>query len=244
MTTKRGDVEVRGLARTFGPVVALMDVELTIDAGSSVAVMGANGAGKTTLLRVLAGLAAPTAGNVTVAGVDQREAGPGLRALIGYVGHACGLYRDLTVRENIAFHAALHGLPRGAVEEAAGRLGVSHVLDRTVRTLSRGNSQRAALARALLHDPAILLLDEPFTGLDLASGERLTAILADLTRRGHTLVMSVHDASHAVLAERLLVLDHGRVVADEPPQDVAHVAQLLRRSATRLLATPDVEVVP
>jgi heme ABC exporter ATP-binding subunit CcmA len=222
------DIVLRGVSRAFGPLYALDQVELTIPAGAFVACMGANGAGKTTLLRVIAGLATPTEGSVHVAGVDQREAGTGLRAMIGYVGHASMLYGDLTVRENLAFHADLHGLSRDAVERAATRFDVTHALDRPARILSRGNTQRAALARALLHDPAVVLLDEPFTGLDLASSDRLAVILASLHERGHTVVMTVHDATHAVLADRLLVLAEGRVVVDQPPGDPANVATLLR----------------
>jgi heme exporter protein A len=228
VTRPRADVVLEQVTRTFGPLFALDEVDLTVPAGAFLACMGANGAGKTTLLRVIAGLATPTAGSVRVAGVDQREAGPGLRAMIGYVGHASMLYGDLTVRENLAFHAGLHGLPDSAVEHAAARFDVTHTLDRPARVLSRGNTQRAALARALLHDPAVVLLDEPFTGLDLASSDRLAVILASLHERGHTIVMTVHDAAHAVLAGRLLVLADGRVVVDEPPRDPANVAALLR----------------
>jgi heme exporter protein A len=211
---RSADIELAGVARTFGPVAALVGIDLTIPAGASVALMGGNGAGKSTLLRVIAGLAAPTTGTVRIAGVDRRRAGPGLRGLVGFVGHESMLYADLTVRENLAFHASLHGLGGATVEEAAAMFDVAHALDRTVRVLSRGNRQRASLARASLHDPAILLLDEPYTGLDLDSAERLTAILGELHRRGRTVVMSVHDAAHAVEADRLVVLADGRIVVD------------------------------
>jgi heme exporter protein A len=217
-TARHADIELAGVARTFGPVAALVGIDLTIPTGSSVAVMGANGAGKSTLLRVIAGLASPTAGTVRIAGVDRRRAGPGLRALVGFVGHESMLYADLTVRENLAFHASLHGLAEEVVEETAARFDVDHALDRTVRVLSRGNRQRASLARASLHDPVILLLDEPYTGLDLDSAERLTAIVGDVHRRGRSVVMSVHDAAHAVQADRLVVLADGRIVVD---QDIA-----------------------
>jgi heme ABC exporter ATP-binding subunit CcmA len=237
------DVALVGVAKTFGPLVALDEVHLTVPAGSFVACMGANGAGKTTLLRVVAGLATPTTGTVTVAGVDHCEAGPGVRAMIGFVGHASMLYRDLTVRENLAFHASLHELPTAVVARTAARLDIAHALDRPARELSRGNLQRAALARALLHDPSVVLLDEPFTGLDLASGDRLASVLATLHGHGHTIVMSVHDAAHAVLAERLVVLRAGRVVADQPAVARGDVDAVLRRAAgaTHHL---DVEVAP
>jgi heme exporter protein A len=231
MTRVRTDIELRGVTRTYGRLVALDGIDLTIRAGSAVALMGANGAGKTTVLRVIAGLTTPTTGTVTIAGVDRREAGGRLRALLGYVGHDSMLYGDLTVRENLAFHAGLHGLDRDAVVRAAARFDISHALDRPARELSRGSTQRAALARALLHDPAVVLLDEPFTGLDLTSRERLAATLGQLHHQGHTLVLTVHDAVHACLAERLLVLDRGRIVVDAVPENRAGVESLLRRAA-------------
>jgi heme exporter protein A len=231
MSGVRTDIVLRGVTRTYGPLIALDGINLAVPAGSSVALMGANGAGKTTLLRVVAGLTTPTSGTVTIAGVDRREAGPRLRALLGYVGHESMLYGDLTVRENLAFHAGLHCLDRDAAVRAAARFDVTHLLDRPARELSRGSTQRVALARALLHEPAVVLLDEPFTGLDLASTERLTATLERLHEQGHTLVMTVHDAVHACLAQRVLVLDRGRVVADAVPGDRDGVEALLRRAA-------------
>jgi heme exporter protein A len=231
MSRVPADIVLRRVTRTYGPLIALDGIDLAVPAGSAVALMGANGAGKTTLLRVVAGLTAPTSGAVTIAGVDRREAGGRLRALLGYVGHESMLYGDLTVRENLAFHAGLHGLDRDAVVRAAARFDITHALDRPARELSRGSTQRAALARALLHDPAVVLLDEPFTGLDLASSERLAATLGQLHDQGRTLVLTVHDAVRACLAERVLVLDRGRVVVDAVPENRARVEALLRRAA-------------
>ena len=231
MSRVPADIVLRGVTRTYGPLIALDGIDLAVPAGSAVALMGANGAGKSTLLRVVAGLTAPTSGAVTVAGVDRREAGGRLRALLGYVGHESMLYGDLTVRENLAFHAGLHGLDRDAVMRAAARFDITHALDRPARELSRGSTQRAALARALLHDPVVVLLDEPFTGLDLASSERLAATLGQLHDQGRTLLLTVHDAVHACLAERLLVLDRGRLVVDAVPESRACVEALLRRAA-------------
>ncbi len=251
MTTVRADIELVGVARTFGPLIALEAVDLSVPAGSSVALMGANGAGKTTLLRLIAGLTVPTAGTVRIAGVDRRQASGRLRALLGYVGHESMLYGELTVRENLTFHADLHELDHRAVTRAAARFDVTHVLDRPARELSRGNTQRAALARALLHEPAVVLLDEPFTGLDLASSERLAAILAGLHERGHTVLLTVHDAAHATLAERLLILDAGRVVVDAAPGGRAEVEAHLRAAADHrldhlddLTGSDTVEVTP
>jgi heme ABC exporter ATP-binding subunit CcmA len=232
------DIELESVCRRFGPLTALAPLDLTIPTGSSVAVMGANGAGKTTLLRVIAGLAAPTSGTVRVAGIDRRRAGPGLRALLGYVGHERLLYGELTVRENLAFHASLQGLPRRTVEEVAATLDLTAVLDRPVRTLSRGNTQRASLARALLHDPLVLLLDEPYTGLDLAGADRLAELLAARHRRGRTIVMTAHEATQAVHSDRLLVFDAGHLVVDGPTGDAAAVTATVRGASSRRAPAP------
>lgn len=210
-------VRLEGVRKSFGSQKALAGVDLDIPQGSYVAVMGANGAGKTTLLKVIAGLAAPTAGSVRLAGVEMRRAGPALRAMVGYVSHESMLYQDLTTRENLLFHAKLFSLrhPEDAVARVAARLAVEHVLDRPVRTLSRGTRQRATIARALLHDPLLLLLDEPYTGLDEAAAASLTQLLRDLHTPERTLIATVHEVSRAVAgAERLIVLDAGKVVLD------------------------------
>ncbi|GBC86091.1 ABC transporter ATP-binding protein NatA [bacterium HR12] len=212
-------ISLRGVTKAFGAQVALDHVDLEIPQGSFLAVMGANGAGKTTLLKTIAGLAVPTAGSVRIAGVEMREAGPRLRALIGVVSHETMLYADLTAAENLRFHARLFGLrhPREAVERAGERLGITPVLDRPVRALSRGTRQRVALARALLHDPAILLLDEPFTGLDEAAAASLTELLEELATPERTLVVTLHDVVRAMAGpRRLVVLSAGRIALDTP----------------------------
>ncbi|MGH8698185.1 MAG: ABC transporter ATP-binding protein, partial [Burkholderiales bacterium] len=154
-------LRAEGLRHAFGPIRALDDISFTLAAGRTLAVFGPNGAGKTTLLRVLAGLIRPRAGRAHV------EGGP--RA-IGWIGHATHLYGHLTVRENVDFWAALYDVPvarRGArVAEVLGQVGLHDRADQLVRSLSRGLTQRAAIARAIVHEPRVLLLDEPFTGLD------------------------------------------------------------------------------
>ncbi|HET9723557.1 MAG TPA: heme ABC exporter ATP-binding protein CcmA [Actinomycetota bacterium] len=207
------------VSKAFGAQLALDHVDLTIDQGSFVAVMGANGAGKTTLLKVISGLAAPTSGSVRIAGIEMRKAGPKLRALVGVVSHETMLYADLTTEENLRFHAKLFGLrdPAAAVMRAVERLDVAHVLDKPVRALSRGTRQRVALARALLHDPAVILLDEPYTGLDEAAAATLTELLDELATPGRILMLTLHDVVRALSGpRRLIVLSGGRVALDEP----------------------------
>lgn len=233
-------ISLRGVTKAFGAQVALDRVDLEVPQGSFVAVMGANGAGKTTLLKTIAGIAVPTAGSVRIAGVEMRTAGPRLRALIGVVSHETMLYADLTAAENLRFHAKLFGLrhPREAVERAGERLGITPVLDRPVRALSRGTRQRVALARALLHDPKILLLDEPYTGLDEAAAATLSELLEELATPERTLVVTLHDVVRAMAGpRRLVVLSAGRVALDTPIDGRSDIAEaylgLLREEARR-----------
>jgi len=225
-------IRLRGVTKAFGSQIALDRVDLDIPPGSFVAVMGANGAGKTTLLKVIAGLAVPTRGSVTIGGIEMRRAGPRLRALVGFVSHEPMLYPDLTARENLAFHARLFGLdrPRAAVEEVAARLAIEPVLDRPVRTLSRGTRQRVALARALLHRPAVLLLDEPYTGLDEAAAASLSELLEGLRSPERVLVVTLHDVARALGGPgRLVALSGGRVALDrelDPGDEGAAAAYL------------------
>ncbi len=213
------DLRLVDVGKTFGRHKVLRHVDLDIDAGSFVALMGANGAGKTTLLRLVAGLATPTTGAVTLAGVDLRKAGPGLRRMLGFVSHDGLLYGDLTGRQNLMFHARLFGVadPEARIEELADVLDLRRVLDRPAGVLSRGNKQRLTLARALMHGPDVLLLDEPFTGLDEESAARLVTLLRALHAEGRTIVMTVHEMSRALEGPtRLVVIGDGGIAVDEP----------------------------
>ena len=215
-------IRLRGVTKAFGGQLALAGIDLDVPQGSYVAVMGANGAGKTTLLKIIAGLAAPTKGSVTIAGVEMKKAGPRLRALVGVVGHDSMLYPDLTARENLAFHARLFEVadPAAAIEEVAAELDVARHLDRAVRTLSRGTKQRVALARALLHRPKVILLDEPYTGLDEAAAASLAELLDELATPERVVMVTLHDVARALSGpQRLIALSGGRVVMDRPIHD-------------------------
>jgi heme exporter protein A len=207
-------VSVERLKKRFGPVAALRGVDFEVPAGRILAVVGPNGAGKSTLLRVLSGLARPSAGRVRVGrDGDRRRA----RGRIGYIGHASLLYPALTARENLIFAARLHGL-RDAAGRAAALLeeqGLAALADRRAGAFSRGLAQRLAIARALVHDPEVLLLDEPSTGLDPVSAERLAARLAALRAGGRAIVLVTHDLGQAAaLGDRALLLVRGRVAFD------------------------------
>jgi heme exporter protein A len=232
---------VSDVTKEFGWTPVLKGVSLTIEEGEYVALMGSNGAGKTTLLRMVAGLSSPTSGSVSIAGVDMRRAGPGLRRRIGFVSHESLLYPDLTGRENLQFHAALFGVadPDRVIKVMSELLDLDPILDRPAGVLSRGNRQRLTLARALLYGPRILLLDEPFTGLDEESAVRLLAILDQLVASGHTVIMTTHDRLVAESGpRRLVVLADGRVAVDRPMPAAADAAPAITGDAAPEFTRP------
>ncbi len=205
-------VEATGLSKRFGPVVALRGIDLQVPRGSLLAVLGPNGAGKSTLLRLLAGLARPSAGTLRVgdAAGDRRAA----RREIGFIGHQTFLYPALTARENLRFAARLYGVAgaEGRIARLLAEQDLEPLADRAAGTLSRGQAQRLAIARGLVHDPAVVLLDEPMSGLDRAAAGRLAARLGRLRDDGRTLVLVTHDLARAAeLADAALVLVAGRV---------------------------------
>ena len=191
-----------GLRHRFGSVRALDDVSFSVQPGQTLAVFGPNGAGKTTLLKVLAGLIQPQRGRAQVEG--------GRRA-IGWIGHHAQLYGQLTVRENLRFWGSLYDVqPSG---DLLARLGLDEHADRPVRTLSRGLVQRVAIARALVHDPAVLLLDEPFTGLDRTAAEALGRLLAQHAAAGRATVLVTHSVEEGTgLATDVAFMRAGRFV--------------------------------
>jgi heme exporter protein A len=222
--TKTPLVSATGLVRRFGAVTALAGVDFEASAGELVLLLGPNGAGKTTLLRALAGLVRPLRGSVLVAGRDLLRDPDGRRS-VGFLSHQTLLYEDLTPRENLRFAATLHGLDDAdrriaAAIEAAGLAARSDV---PVRGFSRGMLQRLALARAPLHAPAVLLLDEPFTGLDADAAVDLRRRVAARRDAGDAIVAVTHDPAELwSIADRVVVLRGGRVVLDTPrPDDLA-----------------------
>jgi heme exporter protein A len=202
-----------GLAKRFGRSIALAGVDLELPQGVSLAVLGPNGAGKSTLLRLIAGLARPSSGSLCVAGTPAHR--PAARARVGFIGHASLLYPSLTARENLLFAARLQRVEAAAlrVEQLLESSGLARVADVPIAGFSRGMSQRLSIARGLIHDPPVLLLDEPFTGLDPRAAAALAERLAALRAAGRTLVLVTHDPKRAAeLADRAIVLAAGRVV--------------------------------
>jgi len=220
-------VVAEGLRRTFSGVDVLAGVDLVVEGGECVALLGANGAGKTTLLRVLATLLRPSAGRLRLFGEDAALRPAAVLRKIGYVGHESSCYGDLTATENLDFFAELYGLgdARRRVAELVEWTGLGVAARRPVRTFSRGMTQRLALARALLHRPELLLLDEPFNGLDPHATAMLEALLAELRRAGHAIVLSTHDVPRAAaLATRIVMLHRGRIDWDGVAGESAGVA--------------------
>jgi heme exporter protein A len=206
----------RGIGRRFGALLAVRDVDLEIGAGEGVVIFGPNGAGKTTLARLLAACLKPTSGQLRIAGSDPWRSDRFARRAVGFLSHRTFLYDDLTARENLVFYARLYGLPRPAsvAEQWLRDVGLASRAEDPVRTFSRGMQQRLAIARALLHDPPLAVLDEPFTGLDPDGSALLSRLLSDRRRAGRSFLLVTHDlAQGLLLADRWLLLARGRVVA-------------------------------
>jgi heme exporter protein A len=203
-------VAVNALTKQFGSRVAVRSIQFSLDHGSCLALFGPNGAGKTTLLRLIAGLLRPNTGDVHLDGVNVRG-NTAARGRVGLISHQSMLYAPLTARENVEFFARLYGLshPSTAALRALERMGVLDRADVAVRTLSRGLQQRVSIARAIVHSPDILLLDEPYSGLDESGAASLTTELRSLRSRGATLVIVTHN-----VAEGLALATHAAIMRD------------------------------
>ena len=212
-------ISLQAMRRDYGERAVLRDVTLELAAGQTLAVLGPNGAGKSTLLRILATLLRPSAGEVTVLGASLPKETWRVRGRIGYLGHQPLLYRELTVRENLLFNARLHRLdrPQARIEELLAGAGLARAADELVRNLSAGMLQRAAVCRVLLHEPELLLLDEPRSHLDVGAAEQVAAMLAKAPAR--TRVIVTHEIERGLdEADRVLALSvDGRVAHFGPP---------------------------
>ncbi len=212
-------ISAAGVRKDYGERAVLRGIDLSVGWGEIAVLFGANGAGKTTLLRVLAGLARPDSGSVHIAGRRMGHTGGAARRLVGFAGHQTMLYNDLTCRENLDFYCKLYGVADHSrrVDQALEQLDLSDRADRRVRTLSHGMQQRLSIARAILHEPAVLLLDEPESGLDTASLETLGDLLRDWAGSGRSALLTTHNAEVGLAwASRALALASGRVAYDGP----------------------------
>jgi len=212
-------VGARGLGKTVDRRIVLHDVNLRIRAGEYIAILGTNGAGKTTLLKLLATLTTPTTGQLQLFGNDAMRTPSAIRRRIGLIDHQLLLYRDLSAIENLEFYAGLYGLdePTKRAEEMLHRFNLLDRADDPVKSFSRGMSQRLAIGRALLHDPDLILADEPFAGLDAPSSEFLENAFQQIVTAGKTVVLVNHDIEQTLrLVDRVIVLRGGTIALDQP----------------------------
>lgn len=207
-------IEVNGLQKGFGDLPVLWDLDMELGWGEFLALFGANGSGKTTLLRALAGQARPDSGSIRIAGHDTRRRPAAARRQVGVVAHSGFLYEDLTCRENLAFYGRLYSVEnlKGRIEEVLEQVGLSQRADRRVRSLSHGMQKRLAIARAILHQPSLLLLDEPESGLDRDSVAALAELLREWTASGRSVVMTTHNVNLGLAwSSRVAVMANGRL---------------------------------
>jgi ABC-2 type transport system ATP-binding protein len=215
-------IVARGMTRRFGAITAVDGVDLTVPRAAVYGFLGPNGSGKSTSLRMLCGLLAPSAGEIEVLGLRVPADAEALKRRIGYMTQRFSLYEDLTVGENLEFLAAIHGLPRrrarARIDEMLERYALGALRDRLAGTMSGGQKQRLALAGCVIHEPELLLLDEPTSAVDPESRRRFWAQLFELAAAGVTLLVSTHYMDEAERCHRLAILDRGRIVADGAPQ--------------------------
>ena len=210
-------VATENLSRTFGRRKAVDGVSLSVGAGCTLALFGPTGAGKTTLLRILSGLLKPTSGMARIGDVTL-PGGPAVRRRVGVISHHSLLYEALTARENVEFTARLYGVSdyRGASERALERMRILDRAETPVRALSRGLKQRVSVARATVHDPEVILADEPFTGLDLLGAGALSDLLNSLRERGAAVILVTHNVDEGLsLATHAAIMDRGRILEME-----------------------------
>jgi len=217
-------IEIEKLVKSFGRKAVLKTIDLSVPAGQSVALFGPNGAGKTTLIRIIAGLSKASSGRVVLGGVDVGRASDALRRYVGVVSHNPLVYDSLTGEENLKFFGRMYDVPElpQRIDEVLERVGLRARRKDVVRTYSRGMIQRLAIARAILHDPPILLLDEPDTGLDQQAADMLRSLLTELGSSDRTVLLTTHSLERGIeWANRALILNVGRIRYDSPTEGLS-----------------------
>jgi heme exporter protein A len=208
-------VQIRGVTKRYDKVLALRGIDLQLERGQCVGIFGPNGAGKSTLLRILATLTRPSTGTVTIAGYDGVREAEKIRPLLGVLSHRTFLYGNLTALENLRFYGRMFGVPRltERIQDVMDIVGLMEYGRQLIRTYSRGMQQRLAIARAILHEPQVLLLDEPYTGLDQRATLRVQALLQRLHETERTIIMSTHNLQRALeLCDHIVIQARGKVV--------------------------------
>jgi len=233
-------VEVRGLTRSFGKIVALDKLDLVIREGEFLTVFGPNGAGKTTLIGILSALVKPTSGQILFSGRSIQSNSNQLRRSIGVIEHQPLLYTQLTARENLRFFARMYGIDRPGkrIDEVLGAIDLLHRSHDLAGTFSRGMTQRLSIARAMLHEPSIYLLDEPYSGLDQHSADALRDLLARLREQGKTILMTTHNLERGFeLSDRNIIMIKGRVEFDKASAGTD--VEVIRKAYYQLIGEPE-----
>jgi heme exporter protein A len=223
-------LEVKNLVKAFGMFYALRNISLQIAPGECVAIFGPNGAGKTTFLRILSAITRPTSGEIFINGQSLREATTSIQRQLGVISHQSFLYDDLTAEENLLFYARLYDVsrPSNRIQEVLKEVGLRERAKDRVRTFSRGMQQRLTIARAMLHNPSLLFLDEPYTGLDQHAASMLTAWLSQLRSERRTILLVTHDLEQGMaLADRVVIFLRGQVAWEKSAHAIDR--QMLRQ---------------
>ncbi len=227
-------IAVDKLVKAFGPRPVLRGISFGVARGETLSLLGTNGSGKTTLLRILAGLSRPTSGTLTIGGWSLPKEVWAVRAQLGVVAHQPILYDDLTAEENLRFYAQLYNVA-APVERATivlERVGLAKRSHDLLRTFSRGMQQRLAIARAMIHDPAILLLDEPYTGLDVNGTVMLDTLLREWKSEGRTIIMASHNLEHAAaFSDHVVIISRGKIAVDAAAASINNLPDLFERVA-------------
>jgi sodium transport system ATP-binding protein len=218
-------IEAKNLSKRFGAIEAVCDISFVARDGEITGILGANGAGKSTCLRMLYGVLTPDRGNACIDGIDIRGETSKARAHLGVLPHAAGLYGNLTARENIQYFGSLQGIGSGRLrsrtDELARILGMESFIERRAKGFSQGQRIKVALARALIHDPGNIVLDEPTNGLDVMAIRNLREMLLALKAQGRCILLSSHVMQEvAALCDRVVIIGHGRVLADATVQSI------------------------
>jgi heme exporter protein A len=234
-------IQIRALTKAYDLLPVLRKIDLDIARGECIALLGANGSGKSTLLRLLSGMSKPTSGTIAVGGWELPREAAAVRAQIGMVAHKGLIYEALTARENLRFFARLYNLPGGRhdtrIQTLLERVGLAKRANDPVRGFSRGMQQRLSIARALLHEPDVLLLDEPYTGLDQDGAVMLDSVVQEARGAGRTVILSTHELDRAArLASRILILARGQVSYDATQ---THEASALAQTYAEVTGTRD-----
>ena len=235
-------IETRALTKNFGLKPVLRGVDLDVAPGEFVVLFGPNGAGKTTLLRILATLSKPSFGRAAVAGFPLPAGAGEVRRRLGVVSHHTLIYGDLTAEENLRFYARMYGVPSPGkrIAEVLRQVGLSARRRDLARTFSRGMQQRLAIGRAVLHDPEVMLFDEPYTGLDQDASAMLDGVLREVAARGRTVLMTTHDLARGLaVADRVLILSRGVVAFSAKAREV-ELGEFARVYDEMVRQSPDV----